>query len=94
MATQPPRSTAPLERIPRTAGEERERVRQALHDGLGQLLTSICFLAGSLRQKLEAQDLPEAKQAAEIVALTSEAVSEAQALIHNAPQLEPVPETD
>lgn len=79
-----------MSRAPRTAEEERERVRKALHDGLGQLLTSISFLAGSLRQKLEARNLPEAREAAEIVALTTEAISEAQGVIRNAPELTPI----
>ena len=52
-----------------------------MHDGLGQLLTSISFLAGSLRQKLDAQKLPEASEAAEILSLTGRAISEAQALV-------------
>jgi signal transduction histidine kinase len=62
--------------------EEREALRGALHDGLGQLLTSISFLAGSLQQKLAAQKLPEETEAAEILSLTSRAISETQALVH------------
>jgi signal transduction histidine kinase len=61
--------------------QEREALRAALHDGLGQALTSISFLAGSLQQKLNAQNLPEASDAAEIAALISRAVSETQALV-------------
>lgn len=60
---------------------ERGRLRDALHNGLGQALTSISFLAGSLEQKLAARKLPEATQAAEICALTGRAISEAQALV-------------
>ena len=60
---------------------DREWLRAALHDGLGQLLTSISFLAGSLRQKLAAQELPEANEAAEILSLTGRAISETQALV-------------
>jgi signal transduction histidine kinase len=62
--------------------QEREALRAALHDGLGQALTSISFLAGSLQQKLTAQNLPEASDAAEIASLISRAVSETQALVH------------
>ena len=58
-----------------------ERLRVALHDGLGQLLTSISFLASSLRQKLDDRQLPEASQAAEILSLTGRAISETQALV-------------
>ena len=61
--------------------QEREALRAALHDGLGQALTSISFLAGSLQQKLAAQNLPEASDAAEISSLISRAVSETQALV-------------
>jgi signal transduction histidine kinase len=64
---------------------ERERLREALHDGLGQLLTSLSFLAGSLRQRLAARDLPEADDAAEILALVTQAIGEAQALAEPAP---------
>jgi signal transduction histidine kinase len=63
------------------SGAERERLRAALHDGLGQLLTSISFLATSLRQKLTSKDLPEAADASEILALTGRAISETQALV-------------
>ncbi len=64
---------------------ERERVRQVLHDGLGQLLTSISFLAGSLKQKLEQHEMPEAEEAAEIIALTSKAIGETQRLAYGPP---------
>jgi signal transduction histidine kinase len=60
---------------------ERERIRVLLHDGLGQLLTSISFLASSLRQKLATRKLPEAAEAAEILSLTGRAISETQALV-------------
>lgn len=65
--------------------QERERLRAALHDGLGQLLTSISFLATSLRQKLAAKELPEATDAAEILSLTGRAISETQALVRDDP---------
>jgi signal transduction histidine kinase len=67
--------------VARGAEAERERVRKALHDGLGQLLTSISFLAGSLRQKLAAQQLPEASEAEDIIALTRQAINETQTLV-------------
>ena len=66
---------------PALSGAERERLRAALHDGLGQALTSISFLATSLRHKLSAKDLPEAADAGEILALTGRAISETQALV-------------
>src|SRR5688572_27675659 len=61
--------------------EDHELLRAALHGGLGQLLTSISFLAGALQQKLAAQKLPEETQAAEILSLTGRAISETQALV-------------
>ena len=67
--------------IPKAALADRERLRVALHDGLGQLLTSISFLATSLQQKLAARESPEATEAAEIVLLAGRAISETQALL-------------
>jgi signal transduction histidine kinase len=65
----------------RGAEEERERVRQILHDGLGQLLTSISFLAGSLGARLTTLQLPEAEQAEDILAMTKQAINETQKLL-------------
>jgi signal transduction histidine kinase len=67
----------------RLSRDDREQLRQALHDGLGQLLTSLSFAAASLREKLTAKQLPEAAEAEEIVALTREAISEAQGLVRD-----------
>src|SRR2546423_1124547 len=67
--------------VARGAEAERERVRDAMHNGVGQLLTSISFLANSLRQKLAEQNLPEAREAAEILTLTGRAINEAQLLV-------------
>ena len=69
----------------RGAEAERERVRDALHNGIGQLLTSISFLASSLQQKLAEQKLPEANEAAEILALTCQAIDETQMLVREGP---------
>jgi signal transduction histidine kinase len=71
------------------SGAERERLRDALHDGLGQLLTSISFLASSLQQKLKTRELPEADEAREIVTLTGRAISETQALVNPASPVSP-----
>lgn len=81
VAVAQPRGRNAAAHVARGAEEERERVRKALHDGLGQLLTSISFLAGSLRQKLAALDLPEAAEAEDIMALTRRAISETQNLV-------------
>lgn len=63
----------------RTA-EEREWLRTALHDGLGQILTSISFLASSLSRKLAVRRLPEAMEAEELLSLAGRAIVETQAL--------------
>jgi len=76
-------ATSPRAHFDNGGADDRERLRLALHDGLGQLLTSISFLAGSLRQKLSERKLPEASQAAEILTLTGRAISETQALVRD-----------
>lgn len=75
-----------MARAARVAEADRERMREALHDGLGQLLTSISFLAGSLRQKLATKKMAEANDAAEILALAGQAIAEAQTLVLENPQ--------
>ena len=65
----------------RLGASDRERLRSALHDGLGQSLTSIAFLASALQQTLSGKQLPEASQAGEILSLTVRAISETQALV-------------
>ena len=67
---------------------EREWLRTALHDGLGQLLTSISFLASSLNQKLAARQLPEATEAAELLALAGRAIGETKALVREKPSVQ------
>ena len=67
--------------VARGVEAERQRVRDALHDGLGQLLTSISFLAASLSSRLGALELPEAEQAQDILALTRQAINETQTLV-------------
>jgi signal transduction histidine kinase len=56
-------------------------LRKGLHDSVGQLLTSISFLASSLSTKLSSLQMPEAEQAEDILALTRQAISETQALV-------------
>ena len=76
-----PRTEAAAIHAARGAEAERERLRKGLHDGVGQLLTSISFLASSLSSKLGALQMPEAEQAEDILALTRQAISETQALV-------------
>lgn len=70
-----------LERQIMDIGErERERIGHELHDGLGQQLTGIAFLGKALSQKLAAQSAEGAAQAAQIVTLINQAVSETRQL--------------
>ena len=61
--------------------QDKEWLRSALHDGLGQILTSISFLASSLSQKLAGRRLPEAIEAQELLSLAGRAISETKALV-------------
>lgn len=56
------------------SGREQRRIGQDLHDGLGQHLTGIAFLAKVQEQKLAEISLPEATAAAKIVDLVNEAI--------------------
>jgi PAS domain S-box-containing protein len=56
------------------SGREQRRIGQDLHDGLGQHLTGIAFLAKVQEQNLAAKGLPEATAAAKIVKLVNEAI--------------------
>jgi len=55
---------------------EQRRLGQDLHDGLGQMLTGINFLAKVVQQKLEARKLEEGKEMASIVSLINQALSQ------------------
>ncbi len=56
------------------SGREQRRIGQDLHDGLGQHLTGIAFLAKAQEQNLVARGLPEAADAAKIVKLVNDAI--------------------
>jgi signal transduction histidine kinase len=62
------------------AREQREQLRKQLHDGLGQFLTSISFLASSLRGKLQRQGFSESSELDEILALVNQAIAESKAI--------------
>jgi len=53
--------------------QERRRIGQDLHDGLGQMLTGIGLLSQNLTRQLEKREVPEAEEAAEITELVKEA---------------------
>ncbi len=70
---------------------ERERLSIELHDGLGQHLTGIAFLAKALANRLKAQSVPEETDAAQIAELTNQAISNIRALARG---LQPVASED
>jgi PAS domain S-box-containing protein len=59
---------------------EQRRLGQDLHDGLGQMLTGINFLAKVLQQKLAGKKLEESGDAASIVSLINQALSQCREL--------------
>ncbi len=59
---------------------EQRRLGQDLHDGLGQSMTGIAFLAKVLQQKLEAKALEEAEAAGTIASLINEALAQTRRL--------------
>ena len=64
-----------LERIVLEISErEQRRIGQDLHDGLGQHLTGIAFMAKVQQQKLMEKQSPEAADAAKIVQLVNDAI--------------------
>jgi len=54
--------------------QEQRRIGHDLHDGLGQELTGLAFLAQNLARKLAAQHLPEAPEASRLESLTTTAI--------------------
>ncbi len=62
------------------SGREQRRIGQDLHDGLGQHLTGIAFLAKVQEQKLADKSLPEAAEAGKIVDLVNEAIHKTREL--------------
>ncbi len=69
-----------LERDLKTIEREKERLSHELHDGLGQHLTGIAFLAKALANRLEDRNAPETADAKQIAALTNQAISNTRAL--------------
>jgi len=54
------------------SNEERKRIGQDLHDGLGQMLTGIRMISGNLARKLKANGVPGASEVEEITDMLSE----------------------
>ncbi|MBI4660759.1 MAG: PAS domain S-box protein [Verrucomicrobia bacterium] len=68
---------------------ERRGFAQELHDGLGQQLGGIAYLANVLRQRLEERRAPEAAEAAHIYALMRSAIEQTRRVARS---LSPIPE--
>ncbi|MFN1834169.1 PAS domain S-box protein [Balneola sp. MJW-20] len=62
--------------------EERRRIGQDLHDGLGQMLTGIGLMCQNLLARMEANKLPAADELREITHLIKEADKQARTLSH------------
>jgi PAS domain S-box-containing protein len=62
------------------SAREQRRIGQDLHDGLGQHLTGIAFMAKVQEQKLAEKQMSEAADAAKIVRLVNDAISRAREL--------------
>lgn len=61
-------------------GREQQRIGQDLHDRVCQLLTGIAFLSKVLEHKLTSKSLSEESDAAHIVQLVNQAITETRAL--------------
>lgn len=66
--------------ILRASDQERRRIGQDLHDGLGQMLTGIGLISHNLARKLAARRLEGAEEASEITGLIKEADQHARNL--------------
>jgi PAS domain S-box-containing protein len=62
------------------SAREQRRIGQDLHDGLGQHLTGIAFMAKVHEAKLAEQNRPEAEDASKIVKLVNEAIHKTREL--------------
>lgn len=63
--------------------EEKRRIGQDLHDGLGQMLTGIGLMSQNLAQKMEANGIPGSSELKEITEMIREADNYARTLSHS-----------
>jgi PAS domain S-box-containing protein len=63
-----------------TSEQERRRIGQDLHDGLGQHLTGIAFLSKSLQQRLASKAADESAEAGHIADLVQQAIMQTRTL--------------
>jgi PAS domain S-box-containing protein len=59
---------------------EQRRLGQDMHDGVGQAMAGIAFLAKVLQQKLQSKGLPEAEDAGKIACLINDALAQTRSL--------------
>jgi two-component system CheB/CheR fusion protein len=72
---------------------EQERIGHDIHDGIGQQLTALAMLAGSIERKLSAAQRPEeAKEVAELIEHIQDALTQARALARGLAPVEIEPE--
>lgn len=64
------------------AEDERRRIGQELHDGLGQMLSAIGLISRNLARKLKANELPGAEEVEEISKMIKEADEQARNMAH------------
>src|SRR6185295_7899904 len=70
-----------LEReIQQVSEQEKRRIGQDLHDGLGQYLTGIACMVKVMEQKLASKGMPEAADARKVTNLVNETISQARDL--------------
>ncbi|HYE31157.1 MAG TPA: PAS domain-containing protein [Methylomirabilota bacterium] len=70
-----------LEReVQEVSEQEKRRIGQDLHDGLGQYLTGIACMVKVLEQKLGAKEVPEANDAKKITNMVNETIQQAREL--------------
>lgn len=60
--------------------QEKRRIGQDLHDGLGQYLTGVSFMVKVVEQKLASKQLPEAADVSKITGMVNETISQARDL--------------
>jgi PAS domain S-box-containing protein len=65
-----------------TAAREQERIASDLHDGLGQVLTGVAFLAATVEQRLRDEGSAHADDLARIAAYVEDAIDQARRLAH------------
>lgn len=64
------------------SAREQERIARDLHDGLGQILTGVSFLAATVENRLRAEGSPHVEDLAQIKTYVLDAIEQARALAH------------